>query len=65
MIEGYINHHQRRPLGFLSLPSFPVAPLLPPPALFSGGRSSSKMVKGRDGQRVRLYVRGTILGYKR
>ena len=28
-------------------------------------RSSSKMVKGRTGQRVRLYVRGTILGYKR
>ncbi|XBI32483.1 hypothetical protein VPH35_055928 [Triticum aestivum] len=26
---------------------------------------SSKMVKGRTGQRVRLYVRGTILGYKR
>uniref|UniRef100_A0A804Q9N7 Uncharacterized protein n=1 Tax=Zea mays TaxID=4577 RepID=A0A804Q9N7_MAIZE len=23
------------------------------------------MVKGRTGQRVRLYVRGTILGYKR
>ncbi|CAL9157955.1 unnamed protein product [Musa hybrid cultivar] len=23
------------------------------------------MVKGRQGQRVRLYVRGTILGYKR
>ena len=28
-------------------------------------RCSSKMVKGRTGQRVRLYVRGTILGYKR
>ncbi|KAM3407344.1 hypothetical protein ACQJBY_001023 [Aegilops geniculata] len=26
---------------------------------------SSKMVTGRTGQRVRLYVRGTILGYKR
>ncbi|MCL7027064.1 hypothetical protein MKW94_016913 [Papaver nudicaule] len=23
------------------------------------------MVKGREGERVRLYVRGTILGYKR
>ncbi|KAK8662546.1 hypothetical protein V6N13_092117 [Hibiscus sabdariffa] len=23
------------------------------------------MVKGRQGERVRLYVRGTILGYKR
>ena len=34
--------------------------------LVSGGRSSgSEMVKGRTGQRVRLYVRGTILGYKR
>ncbi|KAH9766756.1 Syntaxin-81 [Citrus sinensis] len=26
---------------------------------------SVKMVKGRQGERVRLYVRGTILGYKR
>ena len=26
---------------------------------------SSKMVKGHTGQRVRLYFRGTILGYKR
>ncbi|KAJ8537903.1 hypothetical protein K7X08_014443 [Anisodus acutangulus] len=25
----------------------------------------SKMVKGRQGERVRLYVRGTVLGYKR
>ncbi|KAI4299466.1 hypothetical protein L6164_032926 [Bauhinia variegata] len=25
----------------------------------------SKMVKGRQGERVRLYVRGSILGYKR
>ncbi|KAK1409394.1 hypothetical protein QVD17_35920 [Tagetes erecta] len=27
--------------------------------------SSTKMVKGRQGERVRLYTRGTILGYKR
>ncbi|CAL9757173.1 unnamed protein product, partial [Musa acuminata subsp. burmannicoides] len=27
--------------------------------------SSAEMVKGRQGERVRLYVRGTILGYKR
>uniref|UniRef100_A0A0D9WJJ0 Ribosomal protein L35Ae n=1 Tax=Leersia perrieri TaxID=77586 RepID=A0A0D9WJJ0_9ORYZ len=27
--------------------------------------AAAKMVKGRQGQRVRLYVRGTILGYKR
>ncbi|KAF3334991.1 hypothetical protein FCM35_KLT21595 [Carex littledalei] len=27
--------------------------------------SGATMVKGRQGQRVRLYVRGTILGYKR
>ncbi|KAK7368619.1 hypothetical protein VNO80_10647 [Phaseolus coccineus] len=26
---------------------------------------ATKMVKGRQGERVRLYVRGTILGYKR
>ena len=26
---------------------------------------SEKMVKGRQGERVRLYMRGTILGYKR
>ncbi|KAL3341757.1 hypothetical protein AABB24_025998, partial [Solanum stoloniferum] len=25
----------------------------------------AKMVKGRQGERVRLYVRGTVLGYKR
>ncbi|BBH06230.1 Ribosomal protein L35Ae family protein [Prunus dulcis] len=25
----------------------------------------SKMVKGRQGERIRLYVRGTVLGYKR
>ncbi|KEH28273.1 60S ribosomal protein L35a-3 [Medicago truncatula] len=24
-----------------------------------------KMVKGRQGERIRLYVRGTVLGYKR
>ncbi|KAL5701245.1 60S ribosomal protein L35a-1 [Ranunculus cassubicifolius] len=27
--------------------------------------SSAKLVKGRQGERVRLYVRGTVLGYKR
>lgn len=25
----------------------------------------AKMVKGRQGERIRLYVRGTVLGYKR
>uniref|UniRef100_A0A453PTX3 Ribosomal protein L35Ae n=6 Tax=Triticinae TaxID=1648030 RepID=A0A453PTX3_AEGTS len=61
--EGYITHHERSPLGFL-LPSWlrssPRTPSSPPRR-----RRSSKMVKGRTGQRVRLYVRGTILGYKR
>merc|ERR1712151_539085 len=28
-------------------------------------RQEPKMVKGRQGERVRLYVRGIILGYKR
>ena len=28
-------------------------------------RNNSKMVKGRIGQRMRLYVRSTIIGYKR
>lgn len=31
----------------------------------SCGAPQSKMVKGRQGERVRLYVRGTVLGYKR
>ncbi|KAI7744370.1 hypothetical protein M8C21_013823 [Ambrosia artemisiifolia] len=34
-------------------------------AQHSTGISSNKMVKGRQGERVRLYTRGTILGYKR
>jgi hypothetical protein len=36
-------------------------------ALVSGGarKEEAAMVKGRTGQRVRLYVRGTILGFKR
>ncbi|XP_020702791.2 60S ribosomal protein L35a-3 [Dendrobium catenatum] len=38
-------------------------------ALFDPSRSTApshrKMVKGRQGERIRLYVRGTILGYKR
>ncbi|CAJ1970973.1 unnamed protein product [Sphenostylis stenocarpa] len=29
------------------------------------GITITKMVKGRKGERIRLYVRGTILGYKR
>ncbi|KAI8540060.1 hypothetical protein RHMOL_Rhmol09G0232100 [Rhododendron molle] len=33
--------------------------------LCHSSRASSEMVKGRQGERVRLYVRGTILGYKR
>ncbi|KAJ1389173.1 Translation protein, beta-barrel domain superfamily [Sesbania bispinosa] len=50
-------------------------PLQLPPSVEEGERererSSScivnhiKMVKGRQGERVRLYVRGSILGYKR
>ena len=36
-------------------------------SVVSGGgrKQAATMVKGRTGQRVRLYARGTILGYKR
>ncbi|CAI9785288.1 unnamed protein product [Fraxinus pennsylvanica] len=37
----------------------------PPQSELAQGRNNAKMVKGRQGERVRLYVRGTILGYKR
>ncbi|KAH0671364.1 hypothetical protein KY289_025857 [Solanum tuberosum] len=36
---------------------------LPPKSMFTA--PESKMVKGRQGERVRLYTRGTVLGYKR
>ncbi|KAI5425213.1 60S ribosomal protein L35a-1 [Lathyrus oleraceus] len=50
-IENYIGPNQRKNPNQI----WPI----------SASAAAVKMVKGRQGERVRLYVRGTILGYKR